>query len=418
MNEQIKEPAVVVPASVGELTSAQGSDAVIPQGAPADAVATFPSPPAVQRPRGSSVRIGALVPLSRPGWVEPGRHLLAGLELAVRHVNDGGGIAGRELELVVRDTAADPQKAAAAVDELAALGVAALAGEYHSVVARAAAGRADALGLPFLCSSAVLDALTEQPTEWVARLAPAQSRGWQVYADFLVSAGHTRVALATEPSVYWASGTKILQERLVSRGGSVIELNARTLTLSALREELVASRATALLLLVGHPEPAVSIVRAVRGEQRLASIMIGAPAGQPEFADWAALLGDDGAAVPFLRYQAQRLSPLRARVETALRERLAGRPSFVAFEGYDTIAVLADVLCFHSADAAPPVGLWQRVAVEGTRGRIQFSRTPDMTVWQWASAPIQVVDRDPANPDRLRMLGAATGSAASFVTSR
>ena len=140
---------------------------------------------------GSAVQIGALVPLTRPGWVEAGRHLLAGLELAVREVNDAGGIAGRPLELVVRDTAADPQRAAAAVDELARLGVAALAGEYHSVVARAAAARADALGLPFLCSSAVLDALTEEPTEWVARLAPAQSHGWQIYADFLLGAGHT-----------------------------------------------------------------------------------------------------------------------------------------------------------------------------------------------------------------------------------
>ena len=126
----------------------------------------------------SSVQIGALVPLTPPGWVEAGRHLLAGLELAVRDVNAAGGIGGRPLELVVRDTAADPQRAAAAVDELARLGVAALAGEYHSVVARAAAARADALGLPFLCSSAVVDALTEQPTEWVARLAPPQSRGW------------------------------------------------------------------------------------------------------------------------------------------------------------------------------------------------------------------------------------------------
>src|SRR5215212_6519983 len=87
---------------------------------------------------GSSVQIGALVPLTRPGWVEAGQHLLAGLELAVRDVNDAGGIVGRPLELVVRDTAADPQRAAAAVDELARLGVSALAGEYHSVVARAA----------------------------------------------------------------------------------------------------------------------------------------------------------------------------------------------------------------------------------------------------------------------------------------
>src|SRR5688572_4577065 len=155
-----------------------------------------PSPPGAERTGGSSIHVGALVPLTRPGWVEAGRHLLAGLELAVRDVNDAGGIVGRPLELLVRDTAADPRKAAAAVDELARLGVAALAGEYHSVVARAAAARADALGLPFLCSSAVLDALTEHPTQWVARLAPAQSYGWPLYADFLLRAGRSRIATA------------------------------------------------------------------------------------------------------------------------------------------------------------------------------------------------------------------------------
>ena len=124
-----------------------------------------PSPPGAEPADKSAVRIGALVPLSQPGWVEAGQHLLAGLELAVCNVNGAGGVLGRPLELVVRDTAADPQRATAAVDELARLGVAALAGEYHSVVARAAAAKADALGLPFLCSSAVLDALTEQPTK-------------------------------------------------------------------------------------------------------------------------------------------------------------------------------------------------------------------------------------------------------------
>src|ERR671920_1285203 len=89
---------------------------------------TPPSPPVRERTDGSAVQIGALVPLTRPGWVEAGQHLLAGLELAVRDVNDAGGIVGRPLELVVRDTAADPQRAAAAVEELARLGVAAFAG--------------------------------------------------------------------------------------------------------------------------------------------------------------------------------------------------------------------------------------------------------------------------------------------------
>jgi ABC-type branched-subunit amino acid transport system substrate-binding protein len=353
----------------------------------------------------SAVQIGALAPLARPGWVEAGRHLLAGLELAAGEVNDAGGIDGRPLELVIRDTAADPQRAVAAVDELARLGVAALAGEYHSVAARAAATRADAIGLPFLCSSAVLDALTEEPTEWVARLAPAQSHGWRAYADFLRITGHRRIAVAAEPSVYWASGARILRDYLAPGGGTVIDFDARAHP-AAVCDELVGNRVTALLLLAGFPEPAVSLVKSVRRDPRLAGIMIGAPAGQPEFAEWAALLGDDSAAIPFLRYLPERLSPLGVRVETALRERLAEAPSFVAFEGYDTVAVLAGMLRSHGPDRARIAESWPRVAVEGTRGQIQFSRTPGISVWQWAWAPAQVVDRDPAEPGRFRVLHA------------
>src|SRR5688572_33342137 len=87
-----------------------------------------PSPPGAERTGGSSIHVGALVPLTRPGWVEAGRHLLAGLGLAVREVNDAGGVVGRPLELLVRGTAADPQGAATGVDEFARLGVGALAG--------------------------------------------------------------------------------------------------------------------------------------------------------------------------------------------------------------------------------------------------------------------------------------------------
>ncbi|MER5311306.1 ABC transporter substrate-binding protein [Streptomyces sp. NPDC002773] len=352
----------------------------------------------------STVRIGALVPLSRPGWVAAGQHLLAGLELAVAEVNDSGGIDGRPLELVVRDTAADPRRAEAAVEELARLGVAAVVGEYHSVVARAAAAKADELGVPFLCSSAVLDALTEEPTRWVARLAPPQSHGWRLYADFLLGAGHTRIAVATEPSVYWASGVRILRDHLAPRGGTVIELDARALTPTALCDALVDHRATALLLLVGFPEPAFSIVTAVRADERLAEVMMGAPAGQPEFAAWSASLGDDGAAIPFLRYLPERLGPLGVRAGTTLRERLAEPPSFVAFEGYDTVVVLAAVLRRHGSDRAGIAAAWPHVAVEGTRGPIQFTRTHGISAWQWDGAPIQVVDRDPAEPDRFRVL--------------
>jgi ABC-type branched-subunit amino acid transport system substrate-binding protein len=344
---------------------------------------------------GSAIQVGALAPLTRPGWVEAGRHLLAGLELGVRDVSDAGGIAGRPLELLVRDTAGDPQRATTAIEELARLGVAAVAGEYHSVVARAAAATADALRVPFLCSSAVLDALTDKPTEWVARLAPTQSHSWRIYADFLLGAGHSRIAVATEPSVYWASGTRILRDHLSARGGTVRDLDMRVLDPEAVGDELVESGASALLLLVGYPEPAASIVKIVRSDKRIPGVMIGAPAGQPEFAEWSRLLGDAALAIPFLRYLPERLSPLGSRIETALRDVLNEAPSFVAFEGYDTVAVLAELLKLCGPDRAGIAEAWSRIVVQGTRGTIQFSRAPGIGVWQWAWPPVQVVAGDP-----------------------
>ncbi|MFD6359118.1 ABC transporter substrate-binding protein [Streptomyces roseolus] len=399
-----------------------------------------------------ALRIGVLAPLSRPGWTEAGRHLLAGLELAAEEINAAGGVTaggggggaggiaageggagaggiaageggagaggtvasgiatatgpgGRPLELLVRDTAADPRRAEAAVDELAALGAVALAGEYHSVVARAVAARAEALGLPYLCSSAVIDALTDAPAERVARLALPQSHGWRVYAEFLLAAGHTRLAVATEPSAYWAAGTRILRERLAPRGGTVTELDARALEPAALADALAADGATALLLLTGFPDPAVELVRAVRRDPRLAGVLIGAPAGQPEFAEWAALLGDEAGGVPFLRYLPARPTAPGARVEAALRDRLGAAPSFVAFEGYDTVTVLAEALRTHGTDRAALAEGWPAVAAAGTRGEIRFTRpSPSAPVWQWTGAPVQVADRDPADPTRFRTL--------------
>src|SRR5258705_10821752 len=102
---------------------------------------------------GSSVQIGALVPLTRPGWVEAGQHLLAGLELAVREVNDAGGINGRPLQLVVRDTAGGQHKAAAAIDELAPRGGAAFAGEGPIGRARGAAASGGGTRPPVLFRS-------------------------------------------------------------------------------------------------------------------------------------------------------------------------------------------------------------------------------------------------------------------------
>lgn len=352
----------------------------------------------------NSVRVGALAPLSHPGWLQAGKHLVAGLELAVEDVNDAGGIAGVPLELVIRDSAADPNRAAAAVKELAFLGVSAVVGEYHSLVARAAAATAQTLKLPFLCSSAVIDAITEQPSQWVARLAPPQSLGWRVYADFLLARGHRRVAVATQGGEYWAAGANILRDRLACADGVLVELNMHEIALAAISDELVHSHATALLLLVGNPEPAVSIVKRIRSDPRVARVLIGAPAGQPEFSEWARLLGVDAGGIPFLRYLPETLSALGLKVQLALRQRLGESPSFVGLEGYDSIIALSELLRKANIERNAAIDSWSRVSADGTRGHISFSRPPGTPVWQCELQPVQIVERDPLRTDQYRTL--------------
>ncbi|MFC7945292.1 ABC transporter substrate-binding protein [Microbacterium oxydans] len=353
------------------------------------------------------LRIGGLAPLSTPGWIEAGRHLSAGLRLGIAHVNARGGLAGRSVELAVKDTAADPQRAEEAVDDFARMGALAVVGEYHSVAAQAAAVRADQLGLPFLCSSAVLDVLVPRLTESVARIAPPQSYGWQVYAEFLLERGHRRVVVVADSGAYWAAGSRLLRAFLTPRGVRIVELDARAHSPASICDAVHAGQATALLLLTGYPQPACSIVLAARADPRLGGVLLGAPAGQPEFADWASLLGAAGAGVPFLRYMPERLTPLGRRVQSELRGELRGAPSFVALEGYDTVLMLAAAVEKGGTERTRITASWPALAVRGTRGLIKFVRTPGIDNWQWARPPVQVADRDPHDPRRFRVLAQA-----------
>jgi hypothetical protein len=195
-----------------------------------------------------------------------------------------------------------------------------------------------------------------------------------------------------------------LRDYITARGGSLLKLDLGSSELSVLCDEVAANGTTALLVLVGYPEPAAAIVKAVRADRRLSAITLGAPAGQPEFEGWRRLLNDDGAAIPFLRYLPERLSPLGERTRTALHQRLGHQPSFVAFEGYDTVLVLAELVRSCGLDKELIAQAWPRIAVDGTRGLIQFSKPSGPGAWQWAWPPIQIVERDPADLDHFRVL--------------
>ena len=70
----------------------------------------------------------------------------------------------------------------------------------------------------------------------------------------------------------------------------LVELDATALSINSLCDRLAREQVTTLMLLVGYPEPAIPIVKAIRSDHRLAGLTIGAPAGQPELAQWGTAL--------------------------------------------------------------------------------------------------------------------------------
>jgi ABC-type branched-subunit amino acid transport system substrate-binding protein len=353
-----------------------------------------------------AVRIGGFAPLTPPGFAPAGRHLRAGLQLGVEDFNQAGGADGRLVELSLRDTGGGPDRAASALHELDAQGVVAVVGEFHSAAARPLAELARRLGLPFVCSSATLDNLTSVPTDCVARLAPPQSHGWRVYADYLLGAGHRRIALAITPDEYWSSGATVLETRCREAGASCTRIDVTGLSGRAVADRLAEITGVAsLLLLVPYPEPLAEIVRAVRSDGRLEHLLVGDPAGRAEFPEWSELLGRHGPGVPYLRYVPPSLSEFGARVSRRLAQRLGEAPSFVALEGYDTLKVLAACLQLAGAEREGLGRALRGVTVEGTRGVLQFRRAPDIPILQWVWPPVEVAAHtDAARWDRVAVL--------------
>ncbi|NIV28063.1 MAG: ABC transporter substrate-binding protein, partial [Anaerolineae bacterium] len=80
-------------------------------------------------------------------YKEEGLAQMRGALLAIDEINQGGGVLGRPLQLISRNTASRPDKAIANVDKMADEGVAMLFGGVSSAVAIAASKRAKERGL-------------------------------------------------------------------------------------------------------------------------------------------------------------------------------------------------------------------------------------------------------------------------------
>src|ERR1700733_7709303 len=108
-----------------------------------------------------TIKIGFPIPLSGPTAVY-GEPILKGAELAIADINAAGGVLGRKLELVSRDSKANPAEAVRLARELIERdGVQFLAGTLTSAEAPAVSTIAKENKIVFVAPSAKLSSLTD-----------------------------------------------------------------------------------------------------------------------------------------------------------------------------------------------------------------------------------------------------------------
>jgi branched-chain amino acid transport system substrate-binding protein len=134
--------------------------------------------PSIVRGAEKEILIGAVHPLS--GMVaEAGAMAVAGLELAVDHINKAGGIKslkGAKLRLAVEDSESKVETGGIAAEKLIRKGIVCLTGSFQNAVTLNVARIADQHKVVFVNDISTLDELTHQGFKYTFRVGPTLSK--------------------------------------------------------------------------------------------------------------------------------------------------------------------------------------------------------------------------------------------------
>ena len=168
------------------------------------------------------LKIGWITVLTGPSSA-PGHGYQRGMEFAVKKLNEAGGIAGRPIEIVLRDTAGDPAKAVNAVTELGArTKVDLIWGPSSSGESLASTAVMQRYGIPNLIPG-FLDALITPETSNIFRLAPKQSQLELAITDYIGNRlGVTDVAVISDIAGYGLAAAEAQVTSLEAAGANVV----------------------------------------------------------------------------------------------------------------------------------------------------------------------------------------------------
>ena len=156
------------------------------------------------------IKVGIFLPLTgklaKFGEVENKSFLMA-----LDEINAAGGVNGKQIELIIKDTTGKPDVGRSAIEKLISQdNVLVLGGGYSSSVTWATAAVAQQRKVPFLVNTGSADRITEQGWNYIFRLNPPASEYPKAFTSFLqeVATNVKTVAILHENSFFGQAGAK------------------------------------------------------------------------------------------------------------------------------------------------------------------------------------------------------------------
>ncbi len=211
-----------------------------------------------------AVKIAVILPLSGPNQTY-GERILDGVKLAGGELNNGPGVDGKNIELLVYDTQSDPETAASRVREAVRAGAVAAVAGYDSNELDAIGGVLRRRRLPAVTPMATADGLTEEnPFLFRASFTDSQQgHALAAYAWYWRKLLRLGVVMNMEPAdEYSRSVARETAQAFKDLGGTVV----RTVELSGENKDLVP---TLRSLLTAGPQAIV-----VPAETRMAATIV------------------------------------------------------------------------------------------------------------------------------------------------
>lgn len=187
-----------------------------------------PPAPAAAKSGHETLKLGLLLPQSGDLSAE-GPPMFAGGMLAIKEINELGGILGRPVVPDQADDGTDPVKSGTSFDKLVADGVGIVVGPSTSGSSTALIPKAVASGRVLISPSATAASLTKADDHGLFfRTAPSDSYQAQALSDIVMRAGARRVYIAARDNPYGTGLRDGVIDDLTRAGFKKLDISAQT----------------------------------------------------------------------------------------------------------------------------------------------------------------------------------------------